>query len=116
MEVDVDNPTGRVLPGAYAFVHLKVPASAGAVTIPTNTMLFRAEGLRVAVVRNAGARLVPITIGHDHGSTVEVTSGLATDDAVIIDPSDSITDGSPVEIVDPAQTSDQGKVAAAKTP
>jgi len=79
-------------------------------------MLFRAEGLRVAVVRNSRARLVPITIGHDYGSTVEAVSGLTVNDAVIIDPSDSITDGSPVEIVDPAQMSDQGKVVAAKTP
>ena len=116
VEVDVDNPTGRVLPGAYAFVHLKVPASPGAVTIPTNTLLFRAEGLRVAVVRHARTKLVPITIGHDYGSIVEVTSGLTTGDAVVIDPSDSITDGSPVEMVDPAQASDEGKVAAAKTP
>ena len=116
VEVDVDNPTGRVLPGAYAFVHLKVPASPGAVTIPTNTLLFRAEGLRVAVLRHARTKLVPITIGHDYGSIVEVTSGLTTGDAVVIDPSDSITDGSPVEMVDPAQASDEGKVAAAKTP
>src|SRR6516164_6052364 len=107
VEVDVDNPTGRVLPGAYAFVHLKVPASAGAVTIPTNTMLFRAEGLRVAVVRNSRARLVPITIGHDYGSTVEAVSGLTVNDAVIIDPSDSVTDGSRVEVVDSAQMPDQ---------
>jgi multidrug efflux pump subunit AcrA (membrane-fusion protein) len=51
VEVDVDNPTGSLLPGAYAFVHLKLPSTARAVTIPTNTLLFRAEGLRVTVVR-----------------------------------------------------------------
>jgi RND family efflux transporter MFP subunit len=111
VEVDVDNPTGRLLPGAYAFVHLKIPATAGAVTLPTNTLLFRSEGLRAAVVRHGQAKLVPITIGHDYGSTVEVISGLRASDAVIIDPSDSVTDGSPVEIVDPAQISDQNKVA-----
>jgi RND family efflux transporter MFP subunit len=108
VEVDVDNPTGRLLPGAYAFVHLKVPATTGAVTVPTNALLFRAEGLRAAVVRNGQAKLAPIAIGHDYGSTVEVVSGLTADDAVIIDPSDSITDGSPVEIVDPAQMSSPG--------
>jgi RND family efflux transporter MFP subunit len=102
MEVDVDNPTGRLLPGAYAFVHLKLPATVGAVTIPTNTLLFRAEGLRVAVVQHGEVKLVPITIGHDYGNTVEAVSGLTVDDAVIIDPSDSITDGSRVEIVVPA--------------
>jgi RND family efflux transporter MFP subunit len=105
VEVDVDNPTGRLLPGAYAFVHLKLPATPGAVTIPTNTFLFRAEGLRVAVVRNGEVKLVPITIGHDYGSAVEVTSNLTANDAVITDPSDSIMDGSAVEIGESGQTS-----------
>jgi RND family efflux transporter MFP subunit len=99
LEVDVDNPTGRLLPGAYAFVHLKV-GTAGSVTIPTNTLLFRAEGLRVAIVRDGRVRLVPITIGHDFGSTVEAVSGLSADDSVIVDPSDSVTDDTRVEIVD----------------
>ena len=112
VEIDVDNPTGRLLPGAYAFVHFKIPGSAGAVTIPTNTLLFRSEGLRVAVVRNGEVKLVPITIGHDYGSTVEVTSNLTAKDAVIADPSDSIMDGSRVEIAEPEQT----KVAATKSP
>jgi len=98
VEVDVDNPTGRLLPGAYAFVHLKLPATAGSVTIPSNTLLFRSEGLQVGVVHDGYAKLVPITIGHDYGSSVEVTSGLTPDDAVIVDPSDSLTDGSAVQI------------------
>ncbi|MBV9733500.1 MAG: efflux RND transporter periplasmic adaptor subunit [Verrucomicrobia bacterium] len=112
VEVDVDNPTGRLLPGAYAFVHFKIPGAAGAVTIPTNTLLFRAEGLRVAVVRNGEVKLVPITIGHDYGSTVEVTSNLTANEAVIADPSDSVMDGSRVELAEPGPA----KVAATKSP
>ncbi|HEX6563506.1 MAG TPA: efflux RND transporter periplasmic adaptor subunit [Chthoniobacterales bacterium] len=112
VEVDVDNPTGRLLPGAYAFVHLDLPSAAKAVTVPTNTLLFRAEGLRVAVVRNGEARLVPITIGHDYGSTVEVLNGLTAEDTVILDPSDSIMDGSPLKIAE----SSPAKAAAAKSP
>jgi RND family efflux transporter MFP subunit len=103
VEVDVDNPTGRLLPGAYAFVHLKVPVPSGAVTVPTNTLLFRSEGLSVAVVRNGQAKLVPVTIGHDYGNTVEVMSSVTADEAVIIDPSDSILDGSPVQVAEPTQ-------------
>lgn len=98
VEVDVDNPRGQLLPGAYAFVHLKIPATTGAVTIPANTLLFRKEGLRVAVVRNGKVQLTPITIGHDYGNSVEVLSGLSAQDAVILDPSDSIEDGAKVEI------------------
>ena len=103
VEVDVDNPAGRLLPGAYAFVDLKIPAAAAAVTIPTNTLLFRAEGLRVALVHSGEVKLAPVTIGRDYGNKVEVTSNLSADDPVVIDPSDSITDGSRVEIAEPAK-------------
>ena len=103
VEVDVDNPTGSLLPGAYAFVHWKLPSAARAVTIPTNTLLFRAEGLRVAVVRGGQAKLVPVTIGHDYGSSVEVLSGLTSEDTVVLDPSDSIMDGSAVKIAEAAK-------------
>ncbi len=98
VEVDVDNPKGELLPRAYAFVHLKVPPTAGAVTIPANALLFRKEGLRAAVVRNGKAQLIPITIGHDYGNSVEVTDGLSPKDAVVVDPSDSLEDGAAVEI------------------
>src|SRR6266436_6738160 len=103
VEVDVDNPAGRLLPGAYAFVYLKLPSAAGAVTVPTNTLLFLAEGLRVAVVRGEQAKLVPVTIGHDYGSSVEVLSGLTSEDTVILDPSDSIMEGSAVKIAEAAK-------------
>jgi RND family efflux transporter MFP subunit len=102
VEVDVDNPQGRIRTGAYVSVHLKLPrtgnSSAQALTIPANTLLFRSEGLRVGVVRNGRAQLVPITIGRDFGSTVEVVAGLQPADQVIVNPSDSLTTGSPVQI------------------
>ena len=56
-------------------------------------MLFRAEGLRVGVVRGDRVLLVPVTIGHDFGSSVEIISGLSPADEVILDPSDSLTSG-----------------------
>jgi RND family efflux transporter MFP subunit len=102
VEVDVDNPSGKLLPGAYAFVHLKVPGSAGAVTLPSNALLFRAEGLRVGVVRDGHAELTPITIGQDYGSAVEVLSGLSPQDAVIVNPSDSLANRAVVRVVNPA--------------
>ena len=98
-EVDVDNPTGQLLPGAYVQVHLKLPGKSYAVTIPSNTLLFRSEGLRVGVVRNGRVELVPIAIGRDYGATVEVISGLTPADAVVVSPSDSLISGAPVRIV-----------------
>jgi RND family efflux transporter MFP subunit len=102
VEVDIDNAQGRIKTGAYVFVHLKIPqASASSnhsVTVPSNTLLFRSEGLRVGVVRNGLAELVPITIGRDFGATVEVIAGLQPIDQVIVNPSDSLTSGSQVQV------------------
>jgi RND family efflux transporter MFP subunit len=100
VEVDVDNAQGRIRTGAYVFVHLKVPdhSSAQSLTIPANTLLFRSEGLRVGVVRNGRAELVPITIGRDYGATVEVVTGLKPTDQVIVNPSDSLSGGTPVQV------------------
>jgi len=101
VEIDVANPQGRIKTGAYVFVHLNNPQSRKAVdhslTIPADTLLFRSEGLRVGVVRNGRAELVPITIGRDFGATVEVVAGLQPNDEVIVNPSDSLTSGSPVQ-------------------
>ena len=93
VEVDVDNSKGVLRPGAYVFVHFHLPAIGNSVTVPSNTLLFRAEGLRVGVVRDGRVQLVPVTIGQDFGNAVEITSGLAPADEVILDPSDSLASG-----------------------
>jgi RND family efflux transporter MFP subunit len=102
VEVDIDNRAGRFKPGAYVFVHLKLPdnsvRAAHSLVIPADTLLFRAEGLQVGVVRGDHAELARITIGRDYGSTVEVVNGLRPTDQVIVNPSDSLTTGAPVRI------------------
>ncbi len=104
VEVDVDNPTGELLPGAYVSVHLKYTgASANALTIPVTTILFRSEGLRAAVVRNNRAMLVPITVGRDFGETLEVLSGLSPHEQLILNPPDSLISGTPVKVEDAAK-------------
>jgi RND family efflux transporter MFP subunit len=98
VEVDIDNATGRLLPGAYVFVHLKLPDQTRSVIVSSNTLIFRKEGLQVGLVRDGKAVLVPVKIGHDFGNTVEIISGLQPTDAVIVDPSDSLIDGMPVRV------------------
>jgi RND family efflux transporter MFP subunit len=100
VEVDIHNPTGRLLPGAYVFVHLKLPAATHSVTIPSNTLIFRKEGLQVALASNGKTRLISVKINHDYGNSVEIVSGLQLTDAVIVDPSDSLLDGTPVRVSD----------------
>ncbi len=99
VEVDVNNPTGELLPGAYVSVHLKFSGtSANALTIPVTTVLFRSEGIRAAVVRDGKAQLVPITIGRDFGDTLEVLAGLRPDESLVVNPPDSLISGTPVKV------------------
>jgi len=98
VEVDVPNAAGKLLPGAYVFVHFKTSMHPNSFTIPANTLLFRSEGLRVGVVRNGRVHLIPITITHDGGALVEVRSGLQASDQVILDPSDSLSEGQEVHV------------------
>ena len=99
IEVDVDNPTGTLLTGSYAEVHLAVPTQTSVFLIPVNTLLFRTEGLRVGVVKEGKVVLSAITPGHDFGDQIEVVSGLKSDDQVIVNPPDSIVSGQEVQIV-----------------
>src|SRR5467141_4801136 len=99
VEIDVDNPTGTLLTGSYAEVHLAVPAQSSTLLLPVNTLLFRSEGLRVGVVKDGKVALTPVTPGHDFGNQIEIVSGLKPDDQVIVNPPDSIITGQQVQIV-----------------
>jgi len=99
IEIDVDNPTGMLLAGSYAEVHLAVPAQASTYLLPVNTLIFRSEGLRVGVVKDGKVVLSAVTPGHDFGNEIEIVAGLKADDQVIINPPDSIVSGQAVEIV-----------------
>ncbi|MGH7836338.1 MAG: efflux RND transporter periplasmic adaptor subunit, partial [Candidatus Binataceae bacterium] len=84
VEVDVNNSSGELLPGAYATVHLKVPSGSPTYILPVNTLIFRAQGLQVAKVENGNrAVLSDITIRRDMGNEVEVASGISDSDSII---------------------------------
>ena len=98
-EIDVDNAAGQLLPGAFAQVHLTLAAKAPSLLLPVNTLLFRAEGMQAGVVREGGkVELIPIAIGKDYGTEVEVVSGLNATDNIIVNPPDSLTAGTLVRI------------------
>lgn len=46
VEVDADNSSGRLMPGAYVRIHLKLPADSHSVTVPSNALMFRKEGCK----------------------------------------------------------------------
>jgi len=99
VELELDNANHEVFPGAYAEVHFKLPASAETLRLPANTVLFRAAGLQVATVDGQRhVKLKSIVQGRDFGNTIEILSGLESSEVVILNPSDSLTDGTEVRI------------------
>jgi RND family efflux transporter MFP subunit len=100
IEVDVANPTGTLLTGSYAEVHLGVPTQTSTYLLPVNALIFRSEGLHVAIVKEGKVVLKAVTPGHDFGDQIEIVSGLKADDQVIVNPPDSIVAGQHVQIVE----------------
>ena len=98
-EIDVPNKNGRLLPGAYAEVSFAVPIQTQRITVPVNTLLFRAEGPRVAVVGNdQKVHLKPVIIGRDFGTKLEVIGGLEGNEQIVVNPADSLEDGQQVNV------------------
>jgi len=99
VEVTLPNRDGALLPGAYVQVALPLGAGDDALVVPANTLLFRGEGTRVAVVdAQSRIRLQPITIGRNLGEAFEVLSGLTEKDRLVLNPPDSLADGDAVVI------------------
>jgi RND family efflux transporter MFP subunit len=99
IEIDVKNPSGTLLTGSYAEVHLNVPTQASTYLLPVNTLIFRSQGLQVGIVKDGKVALASVTPGHDFGDQIEIVAGLKADDQVIVNPPDSIISGQEVQIV-----------------
>lgn len=97
-ELEVDNAHEEILAGSYAQVRLADSKPVATLTLPSNTLLFRGEGPQVVLVQNGRLISRQIKIGRDFGSSVEVESGVTGEDQVVVNPSDSLTDGMEVRV------------------
>jgi len=116
-EIEVDNAGGELLPGAYAQVRLKIPVTVPSLIVPVNTLLFRSEGPQVAVITGGDrVTLRNVTIGRDFGTTVELLTGIEAADRVVLNPSDSISSGVQVRVVQaPEKKNDKPDKAGPKS-
>ena len=103
-QLEADNAKGEMLSGSFAEVHLPLPLGLTSWRLPSNTLLFRADGLHVATVDASNqVHLNPVRIGRDFGSEIEILSGVSEDDRVILNPADSLLAGSSVRVSHAAQ-------------
>jgi RND family efflux transporter MFP subunit len=108
-EMEVANPEGELLPGAYAQVHLKLDTPASTLVLPVNTLMFRGDGVKVAVV-GGGSRISMVTVmlGRDFGTEAEIVTGLTGTEVVVVSPPDSLADGQEVRVVGTRATDTKG--------
>jgi RND family efflux transporter MFP subunit len=99
VELDVPNPSGELLPGAYANVHFQLPLNMVPLVLPSSTILFQSDGPQVGIVNQKNqVELRKVTIGHDFGDTIQIVAGVRSTDAVIANPPDSLTNGMNVAV------------------
>jgi len=101
IELDVDNANNEIIAGSYAQVSFHDTNPNPALVLPSNTLLFRAEGSQIGVVLPDGrVELRSVLLGRDLGQNIEILSGVTTNEHVIINPSDSLVTGAHVRIAE----------------
>lgn len=104
-EFVIDEGQRMVFPGTYVDVHLTVPGAPNILVVPSQALLFRAEGMQVAKVGSDGrVRLQPVSVGDNLGLTIQVVAGLEPSDRIVASPSLGLLDGQEVKIVDPPES------------
>src|SRR4051812_33956789 len=112
VELHLDNAENQIQPGSYAQARLPSGSLAQIVTLPNNTLLFRAQGLQVGVVKpDNSVELRDIKVGRDFGTTIEIVQGVTASDKVILNPADSLVTGDTVQIAATASPSPAPEVA-----
>ena len=105
VELEVDNSKEEILAGSYAQVRFTEAKMEAALTLPANTVLFRAEGPQIGVVQEDGkVELRTVKLGRDFGQTIEILAGVGPEDRVIVNPSESLASGATVSITESTKT------------
>jgi RND family efflux transporter MFP subunit len=97
-ELDLPNPNGLLRPGMYAMTHILLQERPNAYVLPLSAIVRDGKQASCWIARNGQAARVPIVIGLQVGTEVEVVSGLKGDELVIQSPSASLQEGRPVEV------------------
>jgi RND family efflux transporter MFP subunit len=109
VEAQIDNPDGALKPGDYVQVTFNLPAASGGVSLPASALVFRHEGMAVALVGSDGrVTMRPVTIARDLGTRVDIATGLTPGDAVVDNPPDSLANGERVRVAAAAPAAGRG--------
>ncbi len=103
----VPNPDGLLRPGLFARVRLELAATMGLI-VPESALMPSGDAQYVYRVEGDMVKRVAVQLGQRLGANVEITSGLAEGDQVIVSGLQKVRDGTRVEIVRPATSASGG--------
>lgn len=92
-----DNPSGTLLPGAFASVEVPISQRGEGILVPAQSIIPSATGHAVYVLRDGRAALREVEIGLRTREAVEIRRGLATGDVVLTSNLLRLRDGVRVE-------------------
>jgi membrane fusion protein (multidrug efflux system) len=111
-ELTVDNASRELWPGTYVNVHFAFPSDPKILIVPEQALLFRAQGMQLAVVDNQDrVHLQNVVLGHNLDTEVQIVSGLQTTDKIVANPSLGLLEGQQVKVVQPVAGYQPGKTA-----
>jgi hypothetical protein len=96
--LDFRNPNGELYPGMYGQAILPLSEARPAMIVPSGALVFNADGVQMAVVRDGKAHFQKVTVGRDLGTELEITDGLSPDDQVVTNPGERLSEGVSVTI------------------
>ena len=98
-EVQVDNRDGSLLPGMYAMIKFTLPQQRTSLVIPTSALVIDHSGMHVVTVRgDHTVHFNQVVAGRDMGTTIEILSGLQSNESIVVSPNDLLTEGEHVEV------------------
>jgi HlyD family secretion protein len=99
VKVRVPNPDGVLRPGMFARGAIIVGVRPQVLQVPERAVVAATSGSLVFVVKDGHAVRQPVTLGERSGDGfIEITSGLAAGDQVVVEGQEALTDNQPVAL------------------
>jgi RND family efflux transporter MFP subunit len=93
-QVDVPNPTGRLLPGLFVYVDFQIAPSGTRWRLPATALIFDTQGTRVASVTSGNTiHFLHVDPGRDFGDSIDIQGGLQGNESIVAQPTVSLREG-----------------------
>ena len=100
-QVDIPNPSGRLLPGMFVYVAFTIAPFGTRWRVPATAVIIDAQGTRVATIGPQHTiRFQHVTVGRDFGESIEIQAGLDGNATIVAQPTVSLREGQVVRPID----------------